>query len=51
VDDLASQGVLRHTGFSLIGRVPRYLRVAEEREDRLLFRRLADDRDAAAARV
>jgi ribosomal-protein-alanine N-acetyltransferase len=43
VDNLASQAVLRRTGFTLIGRVPRYLRIAGEWRDHLLFQRLSDD--------
>jgi ribosomal-protein-alanine N-acetyltransferase len=44
VDNLASQAVLRRTGFTLIGRAPRYLRIAGQWRDHLLFQRLADDR-------
>ncbi len=43
VDNLASQAVLRHTGFALIGRAPRYLRIAGEWRDHVLFQRLSDD--------
>jgi len=43
VDNLASQAVLRRTGFTLIGRAPRYLRIAGEWRDHLLFQRLSDD--------
>lgn len=37
-----SQRVLERNGFSLIGRAPRYLRIAGEWQDHLLFQRLAD---------
>ena len=43
VDNLASQKVLEHTGFSLIGLAPRYLLVAGQWRDHLLFQRVADD--------
>jgi ribosomal-protein-alanine N-acetyltransferase len=43
VDNHASQAVLRYTGFTLIGRAPRYLRIAGQWRDHLLFQRLADD--------
>ena len=43
VDNLASQAVLRRTGFTLIGRAPAYLRIAGEWRDHLLFQRIADD--------
>ena len=43
VDNFASQKVLERTGFSLIGRAPRYLRIAGQWRDHLLFQRLADD--------
>jgi len=43
VDNLASQKVLERTGFTLIGRAPRYLRIAGQWRDHLLFQRLADD--------
>ena len=43
VDNQASQRVLRRTGFTLIGLAPRYLRIAGEWRDHLLFQRLADD--------
>ena len=43
VDNLASQKVLKRTGFTLIGRAPRYLRLAGQWRDHLLFQRLADD--------
>jgi ribosomal-protein-alanine N-acetyltransferase len=43
VDNLASQAVLRRTGFTLIGRAARYLRIAGQWRDHLLFQRLADD--------
>jgi len=35
--------VLRRTGFTLIGLAPRYLRIAGQWRDHLLFQRLADD--------
>lgn len=37
-----SQRVLKHNGFTLIGLAPRYLRIAGEWQDHLLFQRLAD---------
>ena len=43
VDNHASQKVLQRTGFALIGRAPRYLRIAGDWRDHLLFQRLADD--------
>ena len=43
VDNLASQTVLRRTGFALIGTAPRYLRIAGQWRDHLLFQRLADE--------
>jgi len=43
VDNLRSQAVLRHNGFTLIGTAPRYLRIAGQWRDHLLFQRLADD--------
>jgi ribosomal-protein-alanine N-acetyltransferase len=43
VDNLASQTVLRRTGFTLIGPAPRYLRIAGQWRDHLLFQRLSDD--------
>jgi ribosomal-protein-alanine N-acetyltransferase len=43
VDNLASETVLRRTGFTLIGRAPRYLRIAGQWRDHLLFQRLADE--------
>jgi ribosomal-protein-alanine N-acetyltransferase len=43
VDNVASQKVLERTGFTLIGRAPRYLRIAGQWRDHLLFQRLADD--------
>jgi ribosomal-protein-alanine N-acetyltransferase len=43
VDNHASQTVLRRTGFTLIGLAPRYLRIAGQWRDHLLFQRLADD--------
>jgi ribosomal-protein-alanine N-acetyltransferase len=43
VDNLASQKVLERTGFTLIGRAPRYLRIAGQWRDHLLFQRVADD--------
>jgi len=43
VDNLASQKVLEHTGFTLIGRAPRYLLIAGQWRDHLLFQRVADD--------
>jgi ribosomal-protein-alanine N-acetyltransferase len=43
VDNLASQKVLERTGFTLIGRAPRYLLIAGQWRDHLLFQRVADD--------
>ncbi len=43
VDNLPSPAVLRHNGFTLIGRAPRYLRIAGAWRDHLLFQRLSDD--------
>jgi [ribosomal protein S5]-alanine N-acetyltransferase len=43
VDNLASQALLGRTGFAVIGRAPRYLRIAGQWRDHLLFQRLADD--------
>lgn len=43
VDNLASQKVLERTGFTLIGLAPRYLRIAGQWRDHLLFQLLADD--------
>ncbi len=43
VDNLASQAVLRRTGFTLIGRAPGYLHIAGQWRDHVLFQRLADD--------
>ena len=45
VDNLASQAVLRRTGFTLIGRAPGYLRIAGAWRDHLLFQRLAEGGD------
>lgn len=42
VDNLASQAVLRRTGFALIGPAPGYLHIAGGWRDHLLFQRLAD---------
>jgi ribosomal-protein-alanine N-acetyltransferase len=41
VDNLASQAVLRRTGFTLIGPAPGYLHIAGAWRDHLLFQRLA----------
>jgi ribosomal-protein-alanine N-acetyltransferase len=49
VDNLASQAVLRRTGFTLIGRAPAYLRIAGEWRDHLLFQRIAEDGTPASA--
>jgi ribosomal-protein-alanine N-acetyltransferase len=43
VDNLRSQAVLRRNGFMLIGTAPRYLRIAGQWRDHLIFQRLADD--------
>jgi [ribosomal protein S5]-alanine N-acetyltransferase len=43
VDNLASQAVLKHTGFTLIGPAPRYLHIAGQWRDHVLFQRLVDD--------
>ena len=45
VDNVASQTVLRRTGFTLIGRAPGYLQIAGRWRDHLLFQRLAEDPD------
>lgn len=45
VDNAASQTVLRRTGFTQIGLAPRYLHIAGEWRDHLLFQRLSDDPD------
>lgn len=42
LDNVASQAVLRRTGFSLIGAAPGYLRIAGEWRDHPLFQRLSD---------
>ncbi|WP_228503578.1 GNAT family N-acetyltransferase [Clavibacter phaseoli] len=39
----ASRVVLARAGFTRYGLAPRYLRIAGEWQDRVLFRRLADD--------
>ncbi len=39
----ASQAVLRRNGFVAFGVAPRYLRIAGEWQDHVLFQRLADD--------
>jgi ribosomal-protein-alanine N-acetyltransferase len=44
VDNVASQRVLEKNGFARIGIAPRYLHVAGEWRDHVLFQRLADDR-------
>ncbi|MGN6742185.1 MAG: GNAT family N-acetyltransferase [Amnibacterium sp.] len=49
VDNLRSQAVLTRNGFTRIGLAPRYLHIAGEWRDHLLFQRLADDRDARPA--
>ena len=43
VNNQASQAVLRRTSFTLIGPAPRYLRIAGQWRDHLLFQRLADE--------
>jgi hypothetical protein len=43
LDNVASQMVLRRVAFTEIGLAPRYLPIAGEWRDHLLFRRLADD--------
>ncbi|MGZ4547737.1 MAG: GNAT family N-acetyltransferase, partial [Blastococcus sp.] len=48
VDNLASQAVLRHTGFTLIGHAPGYLRIAGGWRDHMLFQCLADAPSAGA---
>lgn len=40
-DNAASQRVLQHNGFGLIGTAPGYLRIAGRWQDHLLFQRLA----------
>jgi len=47
VDNLASQAVLRRTGFTLIGLAPRYLHIAGQWRDHQLFQRLVDAPAAA----
>ena len=42
VDNVASQRVLEKNGFVPIGLAPRYLRIAGEWRDHILFQRLAD---------
>jgi len=42
VDNVASQRVLEKNGFERIGVAPRYLKIAGEWRDHLLFQRLAD---------
>jgi ribosomal-protein-alanine N-acetyltransferase len=42
VHNLASQKVLQHNGFTLIGRAPTYLRIAGRWQDCLLHQRIAD---------
>jgi ribosomal-protein-alanine N-acetyltransferase len=42
--DRASQAVLARAGFTRYGLAPRYLRIAGEWQDHVLFQRLADDR-------
>lgn len=42
VNNLASQRVLEKNGFERIGLAPRYLRIAGEWRDHVLFQRLAD---------
>ncbi len=42
VDNLRSQAVLARNGFTRIGLAPRYLHIAGEWRDHLLFQRLAD---------
>ena len=43
LDNGASQKVLEHNGFEVIGVARRYLRIAGEWRDHLLFQRLAED--------
>jgi [ribosomal protein S5]-alanine N-acetyltransferase len=43
VDNLASQRVLEKNGFELIGLARRYLKIAGEWRDHLLFQRVADE--------
>jgi [ribosomal protein S5]-alanine N-acetyltransferase len=42
VDNIASQKVLRRVGFTLIGPAPRYLHIAGDWRDHLLFQLIAD---------
>lgn len=49
VHNEASQHVLRANGFTDIGRAPRYLRIAGEWQDHLLFQRILDDAPTARA--
>lgn len=43
VHNIASQRVLRASGFDEIGRAPRYLRIAGEWQDHLLFQQILED--------
>jgi ribosomal-protein-alanine N-acetyltransferase len=45
VDNVRSQAVLRRNGFTRIGLAPRYLHIAGEWRDHLLWQRIADDTD------
>jgi len=46
VDNRRSQAVLARNGFTRVGLAPRYLQIAGEWRDHLLFQRLDDDRPA-----
>ncbi|WP_081234718.1 GNAT family N-acetyltransferase [Clavibacter tessellarius] len=46
VRNAASQRVLARTGFTRYGLAPRYLRIAGEWQDHVMFQRLADDAPA-----
>jgi len=49
VHNEASQRVLRATGFTQIGPAPRYLRIAGEWQDHVLFQRILEDAAASTA--
>lgn len=47
IDNLASQRVLEHNGFTRIGVAPRYLLIAGRWQDHVLFQRLAEESSLA----
>lgn len=49
VHNEASQRVLRATGFTRIGSAPRYLRIAGEWQDHVLFQRILEDAPGSGA--